>query len=767
MMQASPMSRKDSTLLEIDSVQFAAAIIYADEADGYAELEIMRLGKKSGSVSFKYETRDGSALAGEKFVHSEGYLTLEAGISGFDLRIDLVKQKTWSPSLEFTVELSEPDGCKLGRNLRICRIKLINPYVFPSVKYGDLVKTKEGVNSISGPGLFWEYTKLMVNSGHGVLWRICLTLLLDQLSNLYLLYTLLAVVYLVNHVLADGSSDDESLIFPCDPEMTAYLIGLMYVVPCVFTFAWEAGKFAIDLEGSVKMRLQGFMFRKYLNFDEESRSKIQGTELQEFIHNSTGRLAMGFVGLVGLGQLAGKLALLFYFMVSHNPGAVWALGVMPGIVILWVGFRETFFEVPEEPVKPRAKLNALVAETNQCYRLIASYFQRPRMNDLFHTKALHLRNTIEEFDGFETNTQSVFEFLGPGFIGAFIAFNVTHVLSGAMSLGSFVATINVLKEVNKLTLDAFEKVRQVTKQFTPLRKYTNFLNMNTELRNLKQVQDTRKIQTGQKRRTLRKTLSNVMLPVGTFVVDKIPLVLKDVSFRYGDDFPLLMEGRNLSVEQGKLVTIIGMNSQASAHTLMKLIGGEVFPTEGSMFIPSHLRVLWVTRLPFVLHLPIFDNLVFGGQTTDDSKPERVVKIVDALNIPRVRKMLEDELAGNGREDWLEQITESDIQKIHIARALIMNPEVMVMHRPLVGLEDNERANLTELLREHVTNRGTFVDPDLRNFRRPRTLFVSSSQPLGQSDVDITWHIYDSKTVIVKDHGLISISDNISSRSVGS
>ena len=50
----------------------------------------------------------------------------------------------------------------------------------------------------------------------------------------------------------------------------------------------------------------------------------------------------------------------------------------------------------------------------------------------------------------------------------------------------------------------------------------------------------------------------------------------------------------MSVPQGKLVALVGPHGSGK-KTLLSLMGHMIFPNDGSIFIPSHLRILHVTQ----------------------------------------------------------------------------------------------------------------------------------------------------------------------------
>ena len=122
----------------------------------------------------------------------------------------------------------------------------------------------------------------------------------------------------------------------------------------------------------------------------------------------------------------------------------------------------------------------------------------------------------------------------------------------------------------------------------------------------------------------------------------------------------------------------------------------IFPQDGSIFIPSHLRVLHVTQEAFILNTSPWQNLIFGADASQ-VEPSRVRQILERMQMRVTLNLIEEELheAARGTLDrkdwrkqedgaslWLESLTYTEKVKLHLARALLMNPEVMVLHRPL-------------------------------------------------------------------------------------
>jgi len=96
---------------------------------------------------------------------------------------------------------------------------------------------------------------------------------------------------------------------------------------------------------------------------------------------------------------------------------------------------------------------------------------------------------------------------------------------------------------------------------------------------------------------------------------------------------------------------------------MRLLGHELFPTHGSIFVPSYLRILFVSREPSLLLESPWANLVFGC-TPEDIDIARVRKILKLMRIPEdlVAKELtnRDEATNRVSTDMEEEDDDEDI-----------------------------------------------------------------------------------------------------------
>jgi ABC-type nitrate/sulfonate/bicarbonate transport system ATPase subunit len=250
-------------------------------------------------------------------------------------------------------------------------------------------------------------------------------------------------------------------------------------------------------------------------------------------------------------------------------------------------------------------------------------------------------------------------------------------------------------------------------------------------------------------------------------VDRLELKLIDVHFSYpGVDEPPVFKGLNYSCEQGRIIGIQG-NSGQGRKTLMELLSGGLFPSSGTVFIPSHLRTLYVSRELVLLNLSLWQNLTFGNRRGND--PSRVEAILNHFEMKEVlerckhdldqrRKEIENQKTGlteqeeekedeeeeevGGGANALDKLREGTKAHIHLARAFIMNPEVLVMHRPFVNHHGKKNYNLLkDALQQHKSNRGFKMDESKSDCRRPRTIFFSADQQeVLEDNADIKWKL---------------------------
>merc|ERR1712096_337328 len=176
------------------------------------------------------------------------------------------------------------------------------------------------------------------------------------------------------------------------------------------------------------------------------------------------------------------------------------------------------------------------------------------------------------------------------------------------------------------------------------------------------------------------------------------------------------------------------------------MGNQLLPTKGEVFVPTHLRVLQVSQDPMLVDLTLMENLTFGDARADR---DRVIRIMRRLNLHEGKTKLMDKL-DDKMNTWYNLSTSTEIMSIHLARALVANPEVLILHRPMLSFDEQGRAIVRELLHDYVEHRGVELPADEMLSRRLRTCIISTADRKFIQTADMV--------LVVKDHTVFEATE---------
>ena len=182
------------------------------------------------------------------------------------------------------------------------------------------------------------------------------------------------------------------------------------------------------------------------------------------------------------------------------------------------------------------------------------------------------------------------------------------------------------------------------------------------------------------------------------------LVVDNVSHRYGK--LLVLDGVGLTIRSGEIVAILGP-SGCGKSTLLRMLGGLEKPSSGRIMMAGEPPADCLNPLTYVFQdfalVPwrsVAENVGMPLEHHPMSEAERSRRVLDAL----ARVNLADFAAA-----YPKQLSGGMRQRASIARALAVNPAILLMDEPLSALDAQTRELLmADLMRLWADTRFTAV-----------------------------------------------------------
>lgn len=190
------------------------------------------------------------------------------------------------------------------------------------------------------------------------------------------------------------------------------------------------------------------------------------------------------------------------------------------------------------------------------------------------------------------------------------------------------------------------------------------------------------------------------------------IVLNNVSKVYPPNV-VALDNVSLTIETGEFVSFVGMSGTGKS-TLVRLLIAEERPTQGEIHvddwivnrisrrhIPFYRRQIGVVFQDFKLLVKktVFENVAFAMEVSGNDSPKKIrEKVLETLDVVGLR---------DRRDNFPDQLSGGEQQRVAIARSLIHNPKLLIADEPTGNLDMINAKEVIQLL-ERINAAGTTV-----------------------------------------------------------
>ena len=168
----------------------------------------------------------------------------------------------------------------------------------------------------------------------------------------------------------------------------------------------------------------------------------------------------------------------------------------------------------------------------------------------------------------------------------------------------------------------------------------------------------------------------------------VSLVINNLTFQYLGTDELMFDNLNLVIPRNKHTIITGPNGSGKS-TLLGLMSGIFYPTKGVVQSYTN-RYGYVSATPMILNDTLRNNILYGNQEdiTDD----------EIINFIKQFKLFGDEADIElSQKISNKKLSTGQMQKISFIRALLSNPEILILDESTSNLDLESRKLIFDII----------------------------------------------------------------------
>jgi len=458
----------------------------------------------------------------------------------------------------------------------------------------------------------------------------------------------------------------------------AILRGVFYYFQSVLTSY-------VGQEVVIKIRRQLFahLQRLSLRFHNESSTGDLLTRLTGDINNLRQLLAASLLSLLSESILL--ISFLTVMFVMNWRLALLAVITMPAIFLLVTFYSSRIRQAARKQRRREGELASRMHETLTGIHVV-QMFARERHEDEqlrgLNKRSLRAGLKSTKLEGKMNQGIEISVAVG---MALTLWFGATEVIAGRLSAGGLLVFATYMQSFYRPIRRLSRVAERASKAASCVDRITDILDQESEIKS------------------------------GTVEAPRLrgAIAFADVSFRYGDDTPVL-DGFALTIAAGQSVALVGP-SGAGKSTLVSLVSRLYDPTSGVVSIDgTDIKAFTLTSLRDNISVVPQDGVLFGGTIRANiayGRPDATDgEIADAARAANIHDFVMALPAGYDTvvSERGVSLSGGQQQRIAIARALIKDAPIVLLDEPTTGLDSRSESLVMEATERLLRGRTTII-----------------------------------------------------------
>ena len=427
-------------------------------------------------------------------------------------------------------------------------------------------------------------------------------------------------------------------------------------------------------------------------------SRLQSLDYAYFINTPTGEVISLFTNDLWLIQQAVSMGIpdlivetitllvIMLIMIYFNwELALVTFATLPFIILAIAYFNKKIAHLGMMVEHSLAKVTGILQQSLLSVMIVQSYVREDYEYEKFSAKIYQATGDFLKIQRLNAILIPLVEFLAAIGLTIIIWFGGREVISGSLTIGGMFAFLVYIINVPS-------PVRKISEAITRMK-----LGMVAWERIGSLEQQPHSVSDGY--RELNQGLGNVEF--------------REVSFSYSPEMGIL-KNINITAKPGEVLAIVGP-SGAGKSSFANLLLRFYDPIEGVIYVDGlDIKTLKISSLrrhmgfiqqdPILFNSSILENIRYGKPEASYSQVERAAKLANAhdfiMELPQGYNSVVGELGGN--------LSGGQRQRIAIARAIIMEPIMLILDEPTASLDAHAEKLVMEAIRNVSKGRTTFI-----------------------------------------------------------